>query len=282
MKRDGANWTEEEITLVDEIIEQTGLALENARLMEQIRLRSDQIQLLQEVTATAASNLDQRELLKAITQKIATNLDLKHCNVILFDEERENGVVAAWASNPPNRPDTIPLLAKFGLWDKKAFKDVIHSRQTLVIQDVQNDSRTETLYETLRMQGTQTWVCAPLIVREKVVGALGLYIDDIEQTMDEEDFALLDQISSQVATTIENTNLYERAVKRAEREHQVAEITAKVRASNDPNQILKTAVEELRQALGVEQVRVSMQNKQASEGNGTNGSDQTSTQTDKA
>ncbi|KAA3643462.1 MAG: GAF domain-containing protein [Chloroflexi bacterium] len=278
LKREGADWTDEEMSLVDEIIEQTGLALENARLMEQIRLRSDQIQLLQDVTATAASNLDQRELLKAITQKIATNLDLKHCNVVLFDEERENGIVAAWASNPPNRPDTIPLSAKFGLWDKKAFKDVIHSRQPLVIQDLQNDSRTEALYETLRMQGTRTWVCVPLIVREKVVGALGLYIDDVDQSMDEEDFALLDQISSQIATTIENTNLYEQAVRRGEREHQVAEITAKVRASNDPNEILKTAVEELRQALGVEQVRVSMQGKQQNDGNGSQNNDQSPVQ----
>ena len=60
---------------------------------------------------------------------------------------------------------------------------------------------------------------------------------------------LAQTIAGQIATTIENANLFEQAVRRAERERQVTEITAKIRSSNDPNEIMETAIAELKMAL---------------------------------
>jgi len=60
--------------------------------------------------------------------------------------------------------------------------------------------------------------------------------------------------------------------RRAARERQMADITTKLRASNDPETILKTAAEELLQALKVKQSQVLVNPKITPvRGNGGNG-----------
>ena len=58
-------------------------------------------------------------------------------------------------------------------------------------------------------------------------------------------------IASQVAIAMENARLFKDAQARARREKILREITARIRATNDPEMIAKAAVRELGQALGV-------------------------------
>ena len=84
---DEGQWTDEETQLIEDILEQTALALENARLVQQIRLRSDQIRLLQEITSMAASILDEQQLLEQVADKLRTSLEMRHCGIVLRDAE---------------------------------------------------------------------------------------------------------------------------------------------------------------------------------------------------
>jgi hypothetical protein len=67
----------------------------------------------------------------------------------------------------------------------------------------------------------------------------------------ENDKELLSAIASQVAIAFENARLFNEAQSRARREKILREITAHIRATNDPETIAKSAVRELGQALGV-------------------------------
>jgi GAF domain-containing protein len=68
-------------------------------------------------------------------------------------------------------------------------------------------------------------------------------------TQDEIEF--LQTLNEQLGVALESARLYEETRKRAERERLTGQITARMRASNDPNEILQTAVGELRKALRV-------------------------------
>ena len=63
------------------------------------------------------------------------------------------------------------------------------------------------------------------------------------------DVDLVGKIAHQIALALENARLMDEVKRRAERERLASEITAKVRASNDPQIILQTAIKELRQVL---------------------------------
>jgi GAF domain-containing protein len=63
-------------------------------------------------------------------------------------------------------------------------------------------------------------------------------------------------IANQVAAALENARLFENTVRRAEREKRVLQITARIRSTNDPGEMMQIAVSELQQALGASRTQI--------------------------
>ncbi|HLA07847.1 MAG TPA: hypothetical protein VJ022_10415, partial [Anaerolineales bacterium] len=67
---------------------------------------------------------------------------------------------------------------------------------------------------------------------------------------------LIQSVSDRLALALENARLFEETNKRAERERIVSDITGKIRSVNDPQEMIQTAMEELRIALGASRVQI--------------------------
>ena len=63
-------------------------------------------------------------------------------------------------------------------------------------------------------------------------------------------------MAERVALSAENARLFDETTRRAERERLVTEITSKIRSTNDPEEMIRTALEELRSALGATQIQL--------------------------
>ena len=85
-------------------------------------------------------------------------------------------------------------------------------------------------------------------LRGEVVGVLNLRFED--EPVSSETVSLVEEVANRLALALENARLLEETRERAEQERIVANITARVRASMDPETILQTAVRELGAALG--------------------------------
>jgi transcriptional regulator with GAF, ATPase, and Fis domain len=107
--------------------------------------------------------------------------------------------------------------------------------------------------------GIKKILALPLISQDQVIGTLIFDHIDEEKEFTTEQVELAQTIAGQIATTLENANLFDQALRRAERERHVAEITTKIRASNDPKIILHTALNELRRALKKPKVKITEQ-----------------------
>jgi GAF domain-containing protein/HAMP domain-containing protein len=92
-------------------------------------------------------------------------------------------------------------------------------------------------------------IIAPITVRGQLIGSLQLEKEHPSRRWSEEDLHLIRAVADQVGQALENSRLLEETQRRAEREQLVSEITTKLRASNDPQVILQTAMNELREAL---------------------------------
>jgi GAF domain-containing protein len=100
---------------------------------------------------------------------------------------------------------------------------------------------------------------APVTVRSTVIGKLTARKADGQGEWTPDEVALVNNLVEQLAAAMESARLFDETQRRAEREHLASAITAKVRASNDPQVILQTAVRELREALQAQRAQVTLQ-----------------------
>jgi len=115
----------------------------------------------------------------------------------------------------------------------------------------------------------QAALVAPISLRGQVIGALGLQETEGGRQWTDDEIALIEAIADQMALAIENARLIEATQRRAERERLIAEISARVRASLDPDTILKTTVQELGRVLGAERTLVEIAGSRRGDGRPT-------------
>lgn len=87
----------------------------------------------------------------------------------------------------------------------------------------------------------------PLRLRGLEIGSLDIY--PAGEVLPAHEIALITHLSDRISQILENARLFEDAQRRAERERLTTEITAQMRKSNDPKEILEIAVRELKTAL---------------------------------
>ena len=99
-------------------------------------------------------------------------------------------------------------------------------------------------------------IALPVRIRDQVYGSVRLSKPEDSQGWTEREIQLMNTLAEQLGVALESARLYEETQRRAERERLAGEITARMRASNDPAVILQTAVTELRRALNARHVQV--------------------------
>jgi hypothetical protein len=108
---------------------------------------------------------------------------------------------------------------------------------------------------------------APIILRDEVIGAIGYEDEDPRHEWQVEEKALLETIASRVSLALENSRLLAEAQQRADRERIVGQVTGRIRETLDIDTVLRTAVQEMRQSLGLRQVEVRLQPAKETGGN---------------
>jgi GAF domain-containing protein len=105
-------------------------------------------------------------------------------------------------------------------------------------------------------QGGELTVAVPIRLRDHIIGAFRLQKKDGTGKWSEDEIDLMQSIADQVSIALEASRLFDDSQRRADRERLAGEITARMRATNDPQEILQVAVRELRNALNASQAQV--------------------------
>lgn len=98
-------------------------------------------------------------------------------------------------------------------------------------------------------------VTVPINIRGQVIGKLSVLVPKQERIKSDQ-MELIQAVADRVAIFAENARLFDQTTRRAERERLVTDITTKIRGTNDPQEMLKTAVEELKRALNVSRIEI--------------------------
>jgi GAF domain-containing protein len=98
-------------------------------------------------------------------------------------------------------------------------------------------------------------VVVPIELRGETIGSLVVQAPSTGE-MSPDQLDLIKAVAERVAISAENARLFDETTRRAERERTVSDITSKIRSANDPQAMIRTAIEELRNALGASHVEV--------------------------
>jgi len=98
-------------------------------------------------------------------------------------------------------------------------------------------------------------ITVPITIRGQTVGELAVLVPKQEHIKADQ-MDLIHAVADRVGIFAENARLFDETSRRAEREHLVSDITAKIRSTNDPREMLETAIKELREALNVSRIEI--------------------------
>jgi GAF domain-containing protein/HAMP domain-containing protein len=127
--------------------------------------------------------------------------------------------------------------------------------------EVQNAFKTGRMVVTPPAQKSHTQaaisaVAVPIRLQNQVIGILDIRSADPGRAWTEDEIAVIEATAERLALALENARLFEETSSRAAREHAVAEITTKIRETNDPQVMIRTAIEELQHVLNVSRVEI--------------------------
>jgi GAF domain-containing protein len=113
-------------------------------------------------------------------------------------------------------------------------------------------------------QTETTQIAVPIELRGEKIGSL-IVQSPTAADIDQDQLDLIKAVAERVAISAENARLFDETTRRAERERTVAEITGKIRSVNDPQAMIRIAIEELRSALGATRVEIIPQSVQGTQ-----------------
>jgi GAF domain-containing protein/HAMP domain-containing protein len=99
-------------------------------------------------------------------------------------------------------------------------------------------------------------VAAPIHLQNQVIGVLDVRSTDPDRTWTRDEIAVIESVAERLGLALENARMFEETSSRASREHVVAEISSRIRETNDPQAMIRTTIEELQRVLNVSRVEI--------------------------
>jgi len=209
------SWTQDEIDLVKEVSEQVALALESARLFEEVRTRAQEQSVLSDLGQALAAQLAVDEVLAEAYRGASQLLDARNFYVGLHDPEREEIVIRFNAAAAEADQVVTVLSADQGLSGY-----IVRTGESVLIKTNLMEQLPDYGVELVG-EPAKSWLGVPLVVGGEVLGVMAVQSYREESFYDEHDLELLTAVASQTAIALESARLYEEAVETAERLREV-------------------------------------------------------------
>jgi GAF domain-containing protein len=211
-------------------------------LEQRVADRTLALQTSTEVSRRLSTILDPSQLMLEVVEQLKSAFGYYHAHIYLFDPTQEYLVMKGGTGEAGRimlaRGHKIPRGR--GLVGRAA-----ELNAPVFVPDVSKDMNW--LPNPL-LPETKAEVAVPISVGDQVLGVLDVQ-HNVLGVLKEESVALIQGIASQVAIALQNAEAYERAQRRAHREALLAELSGKIQSAATIEDVLKTAVEGLGQAL---------------------------------
>jgi len=213
-------YNENDLDLLVGIGRQVGVAIQNARLLDEINQNTNHLTILNEVGNSVAKLMDLPELLEAVYQQGKKNISLDTFYVSLYHPEiKEISFPLIYDDGKLFKQPSVPLS------ESTFLTNFLNGTQSILINRSEEElsrgkSNLIALGETNKISASI--IAVPLILRNEVIGMISAQSYSLN-AYDEKDVTLLKGIANQVAIAIENSRLYTAAQKEIKERQKVEE-----------------------------------------------------------
>lgn len=178
------------------------IGLRRARIDQKLTGRIEELEMLHRISQTMNSSLSAKETLESVMDAV---IELTHGNralMYLMDEDRKHFIPTI------GRGITEDISLDFKVEVKKSlFRFIVDSRQPMVIEDAENDERVNKEYAA--KVKTKSFVVVPMVVKEQVIGVIGVDNKDSKRPITSINVELLMTLANHAAIALSNSQLYE-------------------------------------------------------------------------
>ena len=221
---------------------QASIAIGRVRLLTAERRRTSEQRALLDTLADLSSELQLESLLDAVLHRAVALLGVTGGEFAVYDEGRDELVIVA--SQGLGR-DSVGTRMKRG---DGAMGHVAESREPLIIPNYQQwEGRSEQYAQST----IQAVVAVPLLVGQRLVGAIAAIHSDPSRKLGETDVRLLNLFAGQAAIAIENARLYSAERERATEQQALLDTLSDLSGQLELSQLLKAVLERATALLDV-------------------------------
>jgi len=191
-----------DLELLSILASQVAIAIENSRVHQATRNRTNQLAALNELGRVVTSSLDLDEVLRLAMQGINQIIKAEAGSLLLLDETTSELVfrMSLHGDSRQRPPMTLQMGQGIAGW-------VVKEGEPLLVPDVSADPRH--LRQASEKFGLEarSILCVPLVIRDHVIGAIEL-VNKVGGEFTGEDLELLNSMAATVAIALENARLY--------------------------------------------------------------------------
>lgn len=207
-------FTRDQQNILAVLANRLAVAIENARLFQQVRAQAEALLVLNEVSREVSSILDVEEVLRRAAELVKRVIDYQILSLMLYDEEQQVFRHRLDVKHGQRVQGKLRVAASEGLVGAAATL-----REPVVVPDVTADPR----YLMVNPE-TRSELAIPMIYKSKVIGVLDLESPQLNY-FTQDHVQTLSILAANLAVSIENARLYEQVVQgeaRLERDLQAA------------------------------------------------------------
>jgi PAS domain S-box-containing protein len=199
-----AAFSDEDIAVLQTMASQVANAIENTRLFAQAQLRAEEMVVLNELGQALSTHLSVQDVLKEVYQGTSRLLDATNFYIALYDPDTHE--VTFPFETTEEEGDVVPALSA----DQGLTGYVIRHRTSLLIEENVSERMAEMGIEVIG-RPCLSWLGAPMVAGDQVLGMLGVQSFTVPRAYDEHDRDLLVALANQTANAIANARLFEQA-----------------------------------------------------------------------
>ena len=195
-------FTDAEKELASRVAEQLSVAMQNARLAEELRRRADDVESLNAIGQAVSSSLSLTTVLDHVLSSLRDVVAYDRASIAVIEPDMEHLlVVSDTATDGSQRGERIPI-------EGSLRGHVFTSGRRVYI----GNTRTDPMPIPPRLDLSvypMNIVLAPLVVTGQPIGVLSV-LGDTARRLSSDDAERIDRVASQVAIAVANARLYER------------------------------------------------------------------------